>query len=248
MAGAVVIRTAIGSPAVERGVMTTLELDRRPAFLARTYGHFLGAVIAFVLFEAALFRSGLAQPIAAAFLSVNWLWILGGFILTAWLFRGLAYSLESPLAQYLGLVGYVVAEGLIFVPLLYVADRRLPGVIETAAAATLLGFGSLSAVVFLTRQDFSFLEPFLRWAGLMALVLIVCACLFGLSLGLWFTLAMIVLAGASILHDTSSVLLHMPDGCHAAGALELFASAALMFWYVIDLLGSESWGLEWWDF
>ena len=185
----------------------------------------------------ALFRSGLAKPIACAFLSVNWLFVLGGFIVSAWLFRRLAYAVTSRSTQYIGLVGYVLVEGLIFVPLLFVAERHFPGVIQVAATVTLLGFGSLSYVVFRTRRDFSFLEPFLSWAGLMALVLIIAACLFGLHLGLWFSIAMIVIAGAAILHDTSRILFHFADDQYAAAALELFASVALLFWYVVDILG-----------
>jgi len=219
----------------------TIEFDQEATFLARTYAHLLAAVVAFVLFEVALFRTGLADPIARAFLSVNWLFVLGGFILTAWLFRRLAYSVTSRPSQYIGLAGYVVVEGLIFVPLLFQAERCFPGVIQVAATITLLGFGSLSYVVFRTRHDFSFLEPFLNWAGLMALVLIVAACLFGLHLGLWFSLAMIVVAGASILHDTSRILFYFSDDQYAAAALELFASVALLFWYVVDAMGG------WWS-
>jgi hypothetical protein len=38
------------------------------------------------------------------------------------------------------------------------------------------------------------------------------------------------------LYDTSNVLLHYPDDQHAAASLELFASVALMFWYLLRLL------------
>ena len=48
----------------------------------------------------------------------------------------------------------------------------------------------------------------------------------------------VLLAGASILYDTSNVLRHYSEDSHVAAALELFASVALMFWYVLQLFMS----------
>jgi FtsH-binding integral membrane protein len=62
---------------------------------------------------------------------------------------------------------------------------------------------------------------------------ILCAMLFGFSLGLWFSLAMIVLAAGAILYNTSNVLLHYRLDQHVAASLSLFASVALLFWYVL---------------
>jgi len=45
--------------------------------------------------------------------------------------------------------------------LLYVANKVAPGVINSAALATSFAFAGLTAVVFLTREDFSFLRGIL---------------------------------------------------------------------------------------
>jgi hypothetical protein len=50
---------------------------------------------------------------------------------------------------------------------------------------------------------------------------------------------MIGFAGAAILYDTSNVMRHYPEDRHVAAALELFASIALMFWYVLQLFLSR---------
>jgi FtsH-binding integral membrane protein len=50
---------------------------------------------------------------------------------------------------------------------------------------------------------------------------------------------MIALAGGSILYDTSNVLHHYPENKHVGAALELFASVALLFWYVLRLFMSR---------
>ena len=143
-------------------------------------------------------------------------------------------------SQYLALAGFVVAEVVIFVPMLYIAAYYTQGgVIESAATVTLLGFGGLTAIAFWTRRDFSFLGAMLRWVGILALVAIVAAVLFGFELGTWFSIGMIGLAGSAILYDTSNVIHHYPEDRYVAAALQLFASVALMFWYVLRLFMSR---------
>jgi uncharacterized protein len=134
-------------------------------------------------------------------------------------FSWLAHQVWSLPLQYLGLGVCVVAEAVLFVPLLFVADGMAPGTIRTAALVTLLGFGALTFGVFQSRHDFSFLAPFLSFFSLFALGSIVYASLFGVHLGLWFSAAMIVLAVASILYETSEVLLHSDDHDHVGAAL-----------------------------
>ena len=63
--------------------------------------------------------------------------------------------------------------------------------------------------------------------------------LFGLSLGLWFSFAMVGLAAAYIIYDTSNVLHNYRTDQHVGAALELFASVALMFYYILRIFMSE---------
>jgi FtsH-binding integral membrane protein len=104
---------------------------------------------------------------------------------------------------------------------------------------TLLGTAGLTAVAFMTRKDFSFLRGLLMWGGMLALVAIAGGVLFGFELGTWFSVAMIGFAGAAVLYDTSNVLHHYPEDRYVGAALELFASIALMFWYVLRLFMSR---------
>jgi FtsH-binding integral membrane protein len=87
----------------------------------------------------------------------------------------------------------------------------------------------------LPKSDFSALRPFLYWGGVVALLLIVAALVFGYRLGTWFSVGMIALAGASILYDTSKVVRRYPRDQYVAAALSLFASVGMMFWYVLRL-------------
>jgi FtsH-binding integral membrane protein len=213
--------------------------DARAVFLTRTYLHLFGAIIAFVVVEVALFSSGLAEPIARSMLSVNWLFVLGGFMIVSWIASRAALSARSMAAQYAALGAFVIAEALIFVPLLFIANFYAPGAIESAALVTLIGFAGLTGVAYLSRRDFSFLGGLLKWAAVVALVAIAGGVIFGFELGTWFSVAMVGLAGAAILYDTSNILHHFPYDRHVGAALQLFASVALMFWYVLRLFLSR---------
>jgi FtsH-binding integral membrane protein len=216
-----------------------LDENSRGRFISRTYNHLFGAITAFVLIEILLFKTGAAEKIAVAMLGGSWLLVLGGFVVISWMARSVAYRNTSMFAQYAALAGYVVAEALIFVPLLYVADKFAPGAIASAALVTFLAFVGLSLVAFITRKDFSFLRGMLFWGGVIAMVLIVGGVIFGFQLGTFFSVAMVGLAGAAILYDTSNVLHRYPEDRHVAAALDLFASVALMLWYVLRIFMSR---------
>ena len=217
-----------------------LGVEARASFITRTYLHLLGAILGFTFIEMALFASGLALPIARVMLSGSWLWVLGGFVVVSWIATRAAHTAQSAAAQYAALAGFVLAEAIVFLPLLFVAQAYAPGVIQSAALVTLVGFTALTLVVFTTRKNFSFLGVVLKWAGIVALLLIVAGAIFGFQLGTFFSVAMIGFAGVAILYDTSNVIHHFPEDRYVGAALELFASVALLFWYVLRLfLGSR---------
>ncbi len=220
--------------------VAALETDRRATFLTRTYSHLLGAILGFTVLEVMLFTNGLAEPIARTMLGGSWLVVLGAFMLVSWLASRAAMNATSLATQYAALAGFVVAEAIIFVPLLYIANTTAPGTIQSAALVTMMGFVGLTAVAFSTRKDFSFLGGTLRWIGVMALVLIVASVIFGFELGTWFSIGMVTFAGVAVLYDTSNVLHHFPEDRYVGAAMQLFASVALMFWYVLRIfLGSR---------
>ena len=168
------------------------------------------------------------------------LWF-GLFVLGSWMARGVAHSVKSVPVQYLCLFGFIVLKSIIFAPLfLYVVTYADPNgadkILVNAVGITLVGFAALTAIVFMTRKDFSFLRGVLFWGALCAMGAVVAALVFGFALGPFFCIAMIGLAGAGILYDTSNVIHHYREHQHAAAALELFASVTLLLFYVINLL------------
>jgi FtsH-binding integral membrane protein len=210
-------------------------IDARARFITRTYNHLFLSIVAFAAIEVGLFTTGVAQQIARAMLGTNWLLVLGGFVVVSWLASRVAHNSRSLPAQYAALGGFVLAEAIIFVPLLFIANAYAPGAIQSAALVTMIGFAALTGIAFWTRKDFSFLGGILRWAFIVALLLIVGGVVFGFALGTFFSVAMVGLAGAAILYDTSNVLHHFSEDRYVGAALELFASVALMFWYVLRI-------------
>lgn len=219
--------------------VATLDVDARSTFIWRVYGHVALAILGFGALVSYLFDTGLAVSIAGALRGVNWLIVLGAFMIVGWLATHVAHRVESKPLQYAALALFVAAQAIIFVPLLHIAVLKQPAIIESAAGVTLLGTAGLTAVALITRKDFSFLRGILVWGGILALIAIAASVLFGLHLGTWFSIAMIGFAGAAVLHDTSNVLHHYPQDRYVAAALELFASIALMFWYVLQLFMSR---------
>ena len=220
--------------------VSELSVQARSDFIWRTYGHVAAAILLFAGIETYLFSSGLALPMAQSMLQMNWLLLLGGLMVVSWLATHVAHNVQSKPLQYIALVGFVVAQAIIFVPMLAIAISMQPGIIESAVGVTLLGTVGLTAVALITRKDFTFLGGILVWGGILALVAIVSAVLFGFQLGTWFSVAMIGFAGAAVLYDTSNILQHYPEDRYVGAALQLFASIALMFWYVLRLFTSRN--------
>ena len=224
------------------GAMTVADADPqiRTDFLHRTYQHLALAIAAFVGVEFLLFQIPNIDVLAAKMVSgYAWLVVLGLFMVVSNVANKWAHSNISVERQYLGLGLYVVAEAILFLPLLYIAAFYTDGsVIPSAALITGIVFGGLTATVLITKKDLTFLGGILRIAGFAALGLIVASFVFGLNLGVIFSAAMVVFAAGAIAYETSNMVHHYRPDQHVAAALGLFASVALLFWYVINLLMS----------
>lgn len=213
----------------------------RMAFIQKTYLHLGLAILAFVIVEVIALKViapmiGEQVLMGWFFSGYNMLILVGAFIGISFLADMWAKSNTSPAMQYAGLGIYVLAEAVIFMPLLLIAENFYPGAIGTAGIATLAIFGTLTAFVFISKADFSFMGPFLAICGIAALATIVASIIMGTGLGVWFTGLMILFAGGYILYDTSNIMHHYRTDQHVAASLALFASVAMLFWYVLRLV------------
>ena len=212
----------------------------RVRFIRNTYLHLAGAVFAFAMIEMILFTAapGLVESISTLMMGsqMGWLVVLGAFMAVSYVSESMARSNTSVGTQYAGLSLFVVGEAIIFIPLLFIADRFYPGSILSAGVVTTTIFGGLSAIVFITKTDFSFLRYGLYLVGIAAMALIAVSLVGGFDmLGAWFTWAMILLCSGYILYHTSNMLHHYRTDQHVAAALALFSSVAMLFWYILQL-------------
>lgn len=231
-------------------VVAQVDQAARAGFIRRTYGHLAFAVALFVGIEAAIFmlvpQETLLRLGTQMLRGWSWLLVMFAFMAVSMIAQKWASAGSSRLMQYMGLLLYVVAEAVIFIPLLLftsgatftVADRAYSAV---AAAGVMTGvlFGGLTVGIFITGTDLSGWGKYLGLLGLAALGVIVCSLIFGLNLGIWFNCAMITLMCGYILYQTSNVLHHYHTDQHVAASLALFASVATLFWYVLLLFGGR---------
>ncbi len=224
------------------GMISDSPESQRAEFIRKTYWHLAGAIGLFIALEG-LFISmgwGTAALVLLGSSRYSWLIVMGAFMLVSWVAERWATNGSSVGMQYAGLLLYTVAEAVIFLPMivLAVAITGDAGLILQAGLITLAMVIGISAVALTTRKDFSFLGGMLKIGGFIALGLIVASFILPISLGLWFSAAMIVFASGSILYNTSNLVHRYQPGQHVAASLSLFASVALLFWYVLRLLMS----------
>ncbi|CAH8284686.1 hypothetical protein EV196_101229 [Mariniflexile fucanivorans] len=218
------------------------EVDK-VAFYKKTYSHVAGGVLVFILFEYLLLQSDAIVNFALS-MTQGWRWLimLGGFMFITNYAERMTLKTPDKNKQYLAYGIYILAEAFIFVPLIYIAAFYMdsgPEILNQAAIVTLALFTGLSAIVFVTKKDFSFLKAGLTVGFFIALGLILAGTLFGFNLGLWFSVAMCVLAAGSILYQTSNLVNKYSDDQYIPAALGLFASLMLLFWYVLSIFMSR---------
>jgi FtsH-binding integral membrane protein len=221
-------------------------VSERVAFIRRTYAHVLGAILAFVGLSAALIASGLAEQIIRdVFLAsrMSWLVMMVVFIGGTFAAQYMARSRSSVGMQYAGLALYVMLYTLLFLPILTIASDPKYGIGNPqlpiqAGIVTLTVFGGLTAAVFVSGKDFSFMGPILMVGSFLALGVILAAVIFGFSLGLVFSAVMVALFAGFIIYDTSNIIHRYGTNEHVAASMALFGSVAMLFYYILRIFMS----------
>lgn len=216
----------------------------RATFYRKTYMHVALAVLLFIIVEAVFIR---ITPLVEFMMSMlngwRWLLVLGVFMLVTNYAEKIAHTSHDKIQQYLALLLFVVAEAVIFVPLItvaiYVGELQQSNLLNQAAVVTLGLFTGLSAVVLFTKKDFSFLRSILVVGFFVAIGIIIASMIFGFDLGLIFSGAMVILAAGSILYQTSNLVHKYHTDQYIGAALGLFASLMLLFWYIINIFLSR---------
>ncbi len=221
--------------------------NTRQRFIRKTYLHLAAAIALFAVLEFLMVQAGLhikAIQLLSAIGTWGWLGVLLVFGFASSLMQRWAQTSISLEKQYMAWAGGVLLEALIFLPMIGIAlavsqDANL---LQQASVVTIALVIGLTAVVFTTGKDFSFLRPMLTIGFFVAIGIIVMAALFGFTLGAFFSGAMILFAAAAILYETSQIQHHYHESQYVGASLSLFASVGLLFWYVLQFMMSFAGG------
>jgi FtsH-binding integral membrane protein len=223
----------------------SFEVSARTRFIRLVYAHLAGAVLAFAglcyLLVSTLDDQGVVNLITLGTGQPYGLLILFAvYIASGYIAQALARSRSLPALQYLGLALYIGVMAIMFLPTLWVITNKMgpeaQSLIPTAGILTLAVFAGLTMTVFLTGKDYSFLYPIIAVGSWIAFGVIICAMIWGFHLGLFFSFAMVALLAGCLLYQTSNVLHHYPTDQYVAASLELFASVAVLFFYILRIL------------
>lgn len=137
------------------------------------------------------------------------------------------------------LFGFTTLTGVMISPLMYVVGMNNPSSILAAGLLTVGIFGGLTAYVFISKRDFSFMRGMLT----VGLVVVVLASLLNIFLAMSafsfaISAAALVLFSGFVLYDTSNIIRRYPTNEYVAGALSLYLDAFNIFLALINILNS----------
>ena len=140
--------------------------------------------------------------------------------------------------NYAALFGFTGLIGFIFAP---IVAMYAPEVVGQAAFLTIMMFGALTAYVFVTKKDFSFLGGML-FVGLIALVLggLANAFLFrNAGASYWMAWVTLFLFSGFVLYDTSNIMNRYSERSYCTAALMLFLDFFNMFMALLRILSGR---------
>ncbi|PYT10213.1 MAG: hypothetical protein DMF60_00805 [Acidobacteria bacterium] len=213
--------------------MTAAEagVEERVAFIRKVYALFFAGI----LFAVVGVWLGFAFPplmIAAA----QHPWIM--LIVMIGAVMGTQAVRHTPGVNLVALFGFTTLTGVIISPLLYIISRSNPASIFQAGVLTVGIFGGLTAYVFISNRDFSFLRGMVT-VGLIVIILAgLLNVLFVGSIGLGFALAVatLLLFAGFVLYDTSNIIRRYPIDEYVSGALALYLDALNIFLALLRIL------------
>jgi len=204
-------------------------VNERLGFIRRTYVHLLGMLIGVGAVCAIAIKTGIMARFTMPILIV-------GFIGVIFVVPRLVASRVSRSKQYLGAGICTLFYGLLISPLVQYAPA---GVLTNAFVLTCCVFVGLTAYVFTTKKDFSWMRGMLTAGIFLALGIGIISLFFGGFGGtssMLYSGFIVVLFAGYILYDTSNVLHHYPTDAYVAAAIALMIDFVTMFYYIAMLL------------
>ncbi len=208
-------------------------VEERMGFIRKVYALF---------FAATLFAVGgvgigfMFPPVMMAVIEHPW---LSFFALIGGVFGAQAVRLV-PGVNLLALFAFTTFTGVFISPLIAIYTQLNPASIWQAGLLTVGIFGGLTAYVFVSKKDFSFMRGMMM-TGLIVVVLAGVLNLFivgssALSFGI--SCAALLLFSGFVLYDTSNIIRRYPTNEYVAGALDLYLDAFNIFLALLRILNA----------
>ena len=145
-----------------------------------------------------------------------------------------------PGVNLLALFGFTALTGVIISPFMFWVALNNPASIIQAGLMTVGIFGGLTAYVFISKRDFSFLRGMVV-TGLVVVFLAAVLNLFlvgssAFSFGI--SCAVLLLFSGFVLYDTSNIIRRYPTNEYIAGALDLYLDAFNIFLALLRILNA----------
>src|SRR5215213_8443518 len=222
-----------GSQRLQAPPVAEASVGERLAFIRKVYSLFFVAT----LFAIGGVVLGFAfPPLMIAISEHYWITLLlmiGGVI-------GAQAVRHTPGLNLAAFFGFTTFTGIVISPFLFIVSRTNPASILQAGVLTVGIFGGLTAYVFISKRDFSFLRGML-FVGLIVIVLagILNMLMVGSS-GLGFALAAaaLLLFSGFVLYDTSNIMRRYPTNEYIAGAMDLYLDAFNIFLAILRILNA----------
>ncbi|HEX5136290.1 MAG TPA: Bax inhibitor-1 family protein [Planctomycetota bacterium] len=225
----------------ERGFAIDAALDSRMAFVRRTYAHLLAELVGVALVVMLALRTPALQSLGVALLR-NPLVYIGAFFGVALVTRKMLEGHRSVGVQYAAAGIWVFFFGLLLTPLAMIAERATGSYAILGEGAILTGcvFTGLTAYVFFTKKDFSFLRGALWMVSWLLVGVAVVSWVFGWGFGaggsIVYSGICVLLMGGWVLHDTSKVLHHRAVNQYVAASVDLLIDFVYMFIHIVLIL------------
>ena len=205
----------------------------RMSFIRKVYALFFVATL-FGIGGVALGLSFVPLLIFAAQHPIIMLLVMLGGVMGATAVR------HVPVVNVAALFGFTTLTGVVISPLMYVVGRDNPASLVQAGLLTVGIFGGLTAYVFISKRDFSFLRGMV-WTGLIVMILAGLLNVFivgSSALGFAIAAATLLLFAGFVLYDTSNIIRRYPTNEYIAGALDLYLDAFNIFLALVRILNA----------
>ena len=219
-----------GVPYSGGGFVANQSADVRADFIRKVYSLFFLSLLVTVGVGA------LAAPYTPVVLGFWPILLIAGFVCII----ALSFAQRAAGWNLALLYLYSAIQGAILGPLLTLYEARYPGLPAQAGWLTIAVFGGLTAYVFMSKKDFSFLGGML-FMGLIALIVagIVSFFFHAAWLATAYSVVGVLIFSGYVLYDTSRIMTRLGPEDAVMGAVSLYLDFINLFLFILRLLSSR---------